>query len=154
NEQLASDGNIVNIPVKLDFKTEELSKEAKDQSDAITDAFFNTQKSKGLSQKSIGILTDYYDKIGVARQNALQNAMSGNASPEQMKELEKFAEQLGAFEQLGGQLQNTLSGAFEGALTNGEDFFQSVVDGFKKMLAQMAAQLAASAVIKVLAMII
>src|SRR5690606_13013133 len=79
-------------------------------------------------------------------------------SPEAQKELDEIVnrqkqkeeELKRTWESLGGQLQNTLAGAFEQSMLSGDDFFKSFAEGFKKMLAQMAAQLAASAVIKFL----
>lgn len=68
--------------------------------------------------------------------------------------VEQWKERMKTIEQFGGQLQNTLAGAFEQSMLTGDDFFKSFADGFKKMLAQMAAQLAASAVIKFLGFIV
>lgn len=103
SETLSKDGNIVNVPVKLDFTPETLGADAQEQNDAI---------------------------------------------------VEQWKERMEVIKQLGGQLQNTLAGAFEQSLTSGDDFFKSFAEGFKKMLAQMAAQLAASAVIKFLGFIV
>ncbi len=103
SENLSKDGNIVNIPVKLDFTPETLGADAQAQNDAI---------------------------------------------------VEQWKERMKTIAQFGGQLQNTLAGAFEQSMLSGEDFFKSFADGFKKMLAQMAAQLAASAVIKFLGFIV
>ncbi len=103
SETLSKDGNIVNVPVKLDFTPETLGADAQAQNDAI---------------------------------------------------VEQWKERMKVIESLGGQLQNTLAGAFEQSMLSGEDFFKSFADGFKKMLAQMAAQLAASAVIKFLGFIV
>lgn len=103
SEQLKNSGNIVNVPVKLDFTPETLGADAQEQNDAI---------------------------------------------------VEQWKERMEVIQQLGGQLQNTLAGAFEQSLTSGDNFFKSFADGFKKMLAQMAAQLAASAVIKFLGFIV
>ena len=103
SDNLSKDGNIVNVPVKLDFTPETLSADAQAQNDAI---------------------------------------------------VEQWKERMKTIEQFGGQLQNTLAGAFEQSMLSGDDFFKSFAEGFKKMLAQMAAQLAASAVIKFLGFIV
>lgn len=103
SETLSKDGNIVNVPVKLDFTPETLGTDAQAQNDAI---------------------------------------------------VEQWKERMKTIEQFGGQLQNTLAGAFEQSMLTGDDFFKSFAEGFKKMLAQMAAQLAASAVIKFLGFIV
>ena len=68
--------------------------------------------------------------------------------------VEQWKERMKTIEQFGGQLQNTLAGAFEQSMLTGDDFFKSFAEGFKKMLAQMAAQLAASAVLKFLGFVI
>lgn len=107
SETLSKDGNIVNVPVKLDFTTETLSTEAQKELDEMVER--QKQKEQELKQ---------------------------------------------TWESLGGQLQNTLAGAFEQSMLTGDDFFKSFAEGFKKMLAQMAAQLAASAVIKFLGFIV
>ncbi len=103
SETLSKDGNIVNVPVKLDFTPETLGADAQAQNDAI---------------------------------------------------VEQWKDRMKTIEQFGGQLQNTLAGAFDQSMLSGEDFFKSFADGFKKMLAQMAAQLAASAVIKFLGFVV
>lgn len=52
------------------------------------------------------------------------------------------------------QMESTLARSFEGAIMNGDNFFDAVEQGFKRMLARLAAQIAASAAIKLLATVI
>src|SRR5690606_40413724 len=81
-------------------------------------------------------------------------SLTGDAAAENDAIVEQWKQRMEVIKDFGSQMQNTLAGAFENAFSSGENFFESVVDGFKRMLAQLAAQLAASAVIKVLGMII
>src|SRR5690606_38659992 len=80
--------------------------------------------------------------------------LSADAQEQNDAIVEQWKERMKTIEQFGGQLQNTLAGAFEQSMLSGEDFFKSFAEGFKRMLAQMAAQLAASAVIKFLGFVI
>ena len=103
SETLSKDGNIVNVPVKLDFTPETLGADAQAQNDAIVEQWR-------------------------ARMEAIQG--------------------------FGNQIERTLSRSFEQSIMSGDNFFEAVQQGFKRMLAKLAAQLAASAVIKVLGMIV
>jgi hypothetical protein len=59
------------------------------------------------------------------------------------------AEKLGIFNDLSSELGNILQASFNAALTNGESFFKTFIDGLKKMVAQILATAAAAAALAV-----
>ncbi len=64
------------------------------------------------------------------------------------------ADQLLKIDILSQQIGETLSSSFEDAILKGEDLFDSLEKGFKRLLAKLAAQLIASTILKVLGSII
>lgn len=67
---------------------------------------------------------------------------------------ELWKQRMEMVQQFAGTLENTLASSFENSLSRGENFFDSIEEGFKRMLAKLASQLAASAVLKILGMIV
>ena len=63
---------------------------------------------------------------------------------------EYSAEKLGIFHELAGTLGDVLQASFNAALTNGESFFKTFIDGLKKMVQQIVATIAAAAVLSVI----
>jgi hypothetical protein len=59
------------------------------------------------------------------------------------------AEKLGIFNDLSTELGSILQASFNAALTNGESFFKTFIDGLKKMVAQILATAAAAAALAV-----
>lgn len=62
---------------------------------------------------------------------------------------EYSSEKLGIFHDLAGTLGQVLQDSFNAALTNGESFFKTFIDGLKKMVAQILATAAAAAALAV-----
>jgi phage shock protein A len=63
---------------------------------------------------------------------------------------EYSSEKLGIFHDLAGTLGQVLQDSFNAALTNGESFFKTFIDGLKKMVQQIVATIAAAAVLSVI----
>lgn len=75
-------------------------------------------------------------------------------SEDQILAYKDQAGQLLKIDMLSQQIGQTLSGSFEDAILKGEDLFDSLEKGFKRLLAKLAAQLIASTILKVLGSII
>lgn len=63
---------------------------------------------------------------------------------------EYSAEKLGIFHELAGTLGQVLQDSFNAALTSGEGFFKTFIQGLKKMVQQIVATIAAAAVLSVI----
>ena len=104
--------------------------------------------SEHLSKKLIQIPITYVPVEEVDPETQRQDDQQNEEWHKMMSDREK------AMVRLATQTEMTLSRAFERSLTSGENFFDSIEDGFKKLLANLASQIAASLVFKFLGMLV
>lgn len=162
NQALANGGNLVNNIANG------LGKVVDHAGDLNFKELANIQESFALDEGKLekdfaNLIKNFQEKIAKddtsfvnvpVKLDFTPETLSSDAQEQNDAIVEQWKERMKTIEQFGGQLQNTLAGAFEQSMLTGDDFFKSFAEGFKKMLAQMAAQLAASAVIKFLGFIV
>lgn len=105
------------------------------------------RKSNGIIDfKSVDFEVDFdpsqYDKLTEAQKKVIDDAIRAKKLAEEFqKDMTK----------VGSQLSNVFAEAFERGIFEGENFFDSIAQGFKRLLAQLASQLAAAAFLNILA---
>jgi uncharacterized protein YukE len=96
-----------------------------------------------LADKGLKSINATISETGIVVQRAAETVTTlGDA-------WEYNAEKLGIFNDLSAQLGTILQASFNAALTNGESFFKTFIDGLKKMVAQILATAAAAAALAI-----